>query len=201
MQMPRLLEKWEGDQQAQALFRPLDQLVQDFSNGDIAPVTFIEPLYQDDPRKGTAQATDDHAPASLYGAQRFLKIVHEAVTKDAVWNNLVWILSYDEHGSIFDHVPPPRIRTDPPANARYSRGYETLGVRVPAIVLSPFVRPGDLCESLFDHTSVLKFLGEKFGGGRYTDIVDNRPVESLSAVLRDEILSGAEPVTPAPRMT
>ena len=41
------------------------------------------------------------------------------------------VVTYDEHGGFFDHVSPPALRTDPPAGALY-KGFETLGVRVPA---------------------------------------------------------------------
>jgi phospholipase C len=194
MQMPRVLRLYEADVQVQHLFRPIDRLIDDFKNGDVPQVTFIEPLYQDDYRRGTAAASDDHPPASLYGGQRHLKIVYDALSATAgnEWNNLVAFVTYDEHGSFFDHVRPPAIATAPPPNAQYANGFSTLGVRVPAIVVSPFVQPGSLCEQLFDHTSILKFLGEKFNGGKYTDLVDPRPVQSASVVLNDNLLaSGA----------
>jgi phospholipase C len=192
MQMPRIFALYQGDIQVQKLFRPIDQLIDDFQNGDVPPVVFIEPLYQDDFRRGTAAASDDHAPASLYGGQRFLKIVYDALSAGTSWNNLVAFITYDEHGSFFDHVRPPAITTAPPPNAQYSNGFNTLGVRVPGLVVSPFVQPASLCEQLLDHTSILKFLGEKFNGGAYTDLVNNRAVQSASVALDDNLLaSGA----------
>jgi phospholipase C len=188
MQMPRILKLYEGDIQVQNLFRPIDRLIDDFRNGDVPQVVFVEPLYQDDFRRGTAAASDDHPPASLYGGQRLLKIVYDALSAGDTWNNLVAFITYDEHGSFFDHVRPPVIPTAPPPNAQYSAGFRTLGVRVPAIVVSPFVQTASLCEQLFDHTSILKFLGEKFNGGRYTDLVDARAVQSASAALDDNLL-------------
>jgi phospholipase C len=191
MQMPRLLRLYQGDVQVQQLFRPIDRLIDDFRNGDLPQVTFIEPLYEDDYRRGSAQASDDHPPASLYGGQRHLKIFYDALcaTTGNEWNNLVAFVTYDEHGSFFDHVRPPTIVTPPPPHAQYTDGFKTLGVRVPAIVVSPFVQPASLCEQLLDHTSILKFLGEKFNNGHYTDLVDNRPVRSASVVLDDTLLS------------
>jgi phospholipase C len=198
MQMPRLLKLYQGDVQVQNLFRPIDRLIDDFRNGDVPQVVFIEPLYQDDFRRGTAQASDDHPPASLYGGQRHLKIVYDALSAGGTWNNLVAFVAYDEHGSFFDHVRPPAIATAPPPHAQYASGFNTLGVRVPAIVVSPFVQPGSLCEQLFDHTSILKFLGDKFNGGKYTDLVDGRAVDSASVVLDDALLaSGAAGAPPS----
>jgi phospholipase C len=199
MEMPRLLGLYEGDVQVQKLFRPIDRLIDDFQTGDLPQVVFIEPLYEDDPRRGTAAASDDHPPASLYGGQRILKIVYDALSAGAAWNNLVAFFTYDEHGSFFDHVRPPAIATAPPSQALYSEGFKTLGVRVPSIVVSPFVRPASLCEEILDHTSILKFLGEKFNGGRYTDLVDNRPVQSASSALDDQLLASGS-TAPAPSM-
>jgi phospholipase C len=190
MQMPRMLVKYEADVETQAIFRPIDRLIDDFQNGDVAQVVFIEPRYQDDFRRGAAQATDDHPPASVWGGQRHLKLVYDALTANpSVWGGLVGIVTYDEHGSFFDHVQPPRIATVAPPGAVYNQGFETLGVRVPGIIISPFVQPASLSESLFDHTSILKFLGEKFGGGNYTSLVDSRPVNNLSDVLDDQLLA------------
>jgi len=91
-------------------------------------------------------------------------------------------VAYDEHGGFFDHVSPPLIPTEPPPGVVYPP-FKSLGVRVPAYVISPFVRPG-VAHNLFDHTSVLKFIGEKFGpNGLYSPVVDARPVESVSAAL------------------
>jgi phospholipase C len=176
MQMPRILKLYEGDVQVQNLFRPLDRLIEDFRSGDLPQVVFIEPLYQDDYRRGNAAASDDHPPASLYA-----------------------FITYDEHGSFFDHVRPPALPTSPPPQAFYRNGFSTLGVRVPAIVVSPFVQPASLCEQLLDHTSILKFLGEKFNSGKYTDLVDNRAVQSASVVLDDNLLAKGA-LAPPPSM-
>jgi len=198
MQMPRMLVKYQKDFSLQNTFRPIHRLIDDFRNGDVAQVTFVEPLYYDDYRRNNQQATDDHSPAPLMGGQRFLKMVWEAVKSPGVWENLLLLLSYDEHGSIFDHVMPPAIPTDPPPRAIYASAFKTLGLRVPGIVISPFVEPGSICSELFDHTSLLKLLGDKFDGGRYSPLVDSRPVHSLSEALNEALLASSSPVRSAP---
>ncbi len=142
---------------------------------------FIEPTYGDAPHLG--RSTDDHAPSGISDGQEFLMQVYNAVTATpSFWRSSVLIVTYDEHGGFFDHVSPPLIPTDPPPGASYTP-FESLGVRTPAYVISPFVKPCPV-HSLFDHTSVLKFLGEKFGAnGSYSSLVDARPVESVSATL------------------
>ena len=54
---------------------------------------------------------------------------------------------------------------------------------MPAYVISPLVGAGSVYHGTLDHLSILKFLGEKFGGGSYSAEVDGRPVDSASAVL------------------
>ena len=202
MQMPRLLHQYQADVQSQAIFRPIDRLRDDFAKGDVPQVIFIEPRYQDDYRRGSSQATDDHPPASLWGGQGFLKNIYEALTiNQSVWENLLAILTYDEHGSFFDHIKPPTIATAPPPGAIWRGGrFETLGVRVPAIVVSPFVESASVNETIFDHTSTLKLLGEKFGNGNYTPAVDARPVASASEVVSEKLLASTDPVSTPPQL-
>jgi phospholipase C len=126
-------------------------------------------------------------------------VAWEAIKSPGVWENVFATISYDEHGSIFDHVEPPALRTVAPSGASYAP-FETLGVRVPGIVVSPFVQPGSVFHNLFDHTSVLKFLGEKYGdGGKYSKFVDPRAVGSLSAVLDAALLDPTTPIRQPPQ--
>jgi phospholipase C len=165
-------------------FRQFDQFESDMANTPPSKrpqVVFIEPAYGDSPHLG--RSTDDHAPSGISDGQEFLMQVYNAVTASpSFWKSSVTIVSYDEHGGFFDHVSPPMIPTEPPPGVNYP-AFKSLGVRTPGYIISPFVKPG-VIHNLFDHTSVLKFIGEKFGpGGKYLPVVDDRPVESISAAL------------------
>jgi phospholipase C len=165
-------------------FRPFNQFEVDIANTSPAQrpkVIFIEPAYGDCPHLG--RCTDDHAPSGISDGQEFLMQVYNAVTASpSFWKGSVTIIGYDEHGGFFDHVSPPLIPTEPPPGFDYDP-FKSLGVRIPGYVISPFVKPG-VVHNLFDHTSVLKLIGEKFGAsGGYSPVVDARPVESLSAAL------------------
>src|SRR5262249_42456753 len=110
-------------------------------------------------------------------------------------NRLVAVITYDEHGSFFDHVPPPALRTDPSPGSKWKGGsFETLGVRVPTIVLCPFVQSGSLYEGVLDHTSILKFLRDLYVNGRHSERLVARRVGNLADVLDDDLLSGAMPL-------
>jgi phospholipase C len=161
------------DMESDLLNTPPDQMPQ---------VIFVEPTYEDAPHTGTS--TDDHAPAGISDGQEFLMQVYKAVTaSNAFWENVLMIVDYDEHGGFFDHVPPPLIPTNPPDSAKWSVPFKSLGVRIPAFVISPFVKAGAVCHNMLDHTSVLKLLGEMFGSGSYSSVVDARPVGSISHVV------------------
>ncbi|MEO6966311.1 MAG: alkaline phosphatase family protein, partial [Acidobacteriaceae bacterium] len=119
-----------------------------------------------------------HVPPN--GENITAQLVEALADHPDVFAKTVLIINYDEVGGMFDHVPPPT----PPMDARdgYStvstRGevkvYEShvdnlgrqpigLGMRVPAIVVSPWSRGGWVCSEVFDHTSTLRFLETRFG--------------------------------------
>jgi phospholipase C len=181
------------------LFRGFERLVPDISEaalGEMPKVIFVEPTYTDAPHIGPS--SDDHAPSGVSAGQEFLMKAYNAITYDpTLWQHLVMIITYDEHGGFFDHVPPPAVETRPPASANYE-SFQTLGVRVPAFVVSPFVKGGQPFHSILDHTSILKFLGTLFSPDRsYTAEVDSRHVGSILDVL--DFGANAEAV-PAPEL-
>ncbi|MDQ6891102.1 MAG: phospholipase [Acidobacteriota bacterium] len=146
---------------------------------ELPDVIFLEPTYGDAPHLG--RSTDDHAPSGVSNGQEFLMEAYNAITRPSFWKGALLIITYDEHGGFFDHVSPPSIPTNSPAG-EYPP-FPSLGVRVPAYVVSPFVKAGGVSNALLDHTSMLKLLGEKFNKGSYSAAVDARQVKSVSAVL------------------
>jgi phospholipase C len=195
-----MMPNWIPDILTEQHFRPFGRLLSDVENEppDEAPqVMFIEPAYTDAPHIGLC--SDDHAPSTIKGGQAFLLEVYRCMTQyPDMWKGVVMIITYDEHGGFFDHVSPPFLRTDPPAGAHYNRPFETLGVRVPAFVVSPFVKPRTVFNRRLDHTSILKFIGQKFGrAGRYSDLVDKRAVGSVLDVLDPRNYERTAPAIPS----
>ena len=170
-------------------FRPFERIWADVMNeppGAFPQVVFLEPLYADAPHIGAP--SDDHAPGGIKEGQGFLLQCYRALIQSpAIWKDSVMIVTYDEHGGFFDHVSPPRIRTEVPPGGQYRDGpFESLGVRVPALVISPMVTPGHVFHGVMDHVSILKLIGDVFGGpSGYSERVNARPVESVSAVLNN----------------
>jgi phospholipase C len=92
----------------------------------------------------------------------------------AVWEKTALIISYDENGGFFDHVPPPVAPPGTPgeyvtvplsgvSSSANIAGPIGLGFRVPCLVLSPFSRGGLVSSDVFDHTSQLRLLEKRFG--------------------------------------
>jgi phospholipase C len=107
---------------------------------------------------------DDHPPHDIMRAEKLIADVFNAVrANDALWQSTLLVVVFDEHGGFYDHVvPPAAVPPDDAEPSEYS--FDQLGVRVPAILVSPWVEPGAVHEQ-FDHTSVLKYLSEKWALG------------------------------------
>lgn len=191
-----IMPKWLPSILFSSNFKCFEDLESDIRNtppNQLPQVIFVEPTYQDAPHTGTA--TDDHAPDGVSNGQEFLMQVYKAVTASPdFWQGVLLVVDYDEHGGFFDHVPPALIETAAPDGATWSAGtFKSLGVRTPAFIISPFVQAGSVSHNLLDHTSVLKLLAERFGGGSYSPQVDHRAVGSIS-----HLLDFTNPIIPAP---
>jgi len=181
-----MMFKWVPEILSSNHFRSFRDLAGDLMNSspdDLPQVIFVEPTYQDAPHLGFA--TDEHAPSGVSNGQEFLMQVYNALVNSPFWQNALMIVDYDENGAFFDHVSPPMIPTNPQPGAVWNdpSPFVSMGPRIPAYVISPFVKPGSVSHAVFDHTSVLKLIGEKFGNGSYSPLVDARPVGSVSAML------------------
>jgi phospholipase C len=169
----------------------VDRLAPDVAGeqpGDFPQVIIVEPLYGDAARIAGGIPNDDHAPAPVGPGELFLRTVYDALTRNpARWARTLLVVSYDEHGGFWDHVPPPGIPFAPPAKATYTKAFESLGVRVPGLVASPLVSARHVSHTVLDHTSVLQLLAERFTPGTpYSVAVETRRlagVGSVSAVL------------------
>lgn len=125
---------------------------EDASSGKLAPVSWIDPFYG---HLNRARQNDDHPPANVMAGQELALQLYNAVVTSPKWEKTLLVITYDEHGGMFDHVQPPPAEDDSPSFRRY-------GVRVPAFVVSPFVERGKASSMLFDHTSIIKTILLKF---------------------------------------
>ena len=122
---------------------------------DFPQFSFIEPDYMG------ADENDAHPPHDIMKSEKLIADVYNAIrANERLWHSTLLVIFYDEHGGFYDHVvPPPAVAPDD-HHEEYS--FRQLGLRVPALLISPWVERGVL-HTQFDHTSLLKYLIEKWG--------------------------------------
>ncbi|AKU98498.1 Acid phosphatase [Labilithrix luteola] len=116
-------------------------------NGTLPSFSIIDPDFQ---------ASDDHPDHDIQRGQAFVASVYKALAESPAWNKTLLIVTYDEHGGFFDHVPPPKAQDDDP-------DFQQFGFRVPAFVIGPMVKKGYVSQTQFDHTSVAATVKTRFG--------------------------------------
>ena len=119
------------------------------------------------PQEVRAQGEDEENPQNVRYGEAFVARVVNAVMSSPAWERTLLVWVYDEHGGYYDHVPPPRaIPPDsiPPSLSPgdVPGGYDMYGLRVPAVVVSPWARRHHVSSVVYDHTSVLAFLELKW---------------------------------------
>jgi phospholipase C len=163
----------------------IDRFFHDCEAGSLPAVSFVDPalgalrdkasslpsLIQDalrlfgiDPSKLPQGQTEEN-PDDLYFGERWAYEVTDAVMRSPAWERTLLIYTYDEHGGYYDHVPPATtVAPDDisPAPTGTEGDYTTYGPRVPAVVMSPYSKPGGVTNVIHDHTSVLATIERKW---------------------------------------
>ena len=133
--------RWTHDSRTHATKQ---EYLDDCAHGKLPQVSWIVPSF--------SQQLDEHPPANVSVGMELQKELIAALRKSTAWKTSAFLLTYDEHGGYFDHVPPPKVDA-------YG-----LGVRVPLWVVSPHARKGVVKSAKpADHTSTLKFVERVFG--------------------------------------
>jgi phospholipase C len=138
--------------------RPLAEYFAGAAAGTLPRVVFLDPAFTTDYR------TDDHpGGADTRTAQKFVADCFWAFAQSPHWERGAFIVTYDEWGGFFDHVPPP-ILPDDRVSSDDLENFGQAGFRVPALLASPFARRGFVDHTLYDHTSILRFIEWRFLG-------------------------------------
>jgi phospholipase C len=171
--------------QEQAAGAVLDEersFIDDVAAGSLPAVSWIDPRFKDASILG-GEANDDHPPSDVTAGQSLVLDVYNALrSNDAVWQKTLLVITYDEHGGIYDHVAPPAAPDDHP-------GFQRYGVRVPALVVSPYVmrgvanvtRNGAAEKPVFDHTSIIKTILLRFCRDRAANTIPDMGLRTTSA--------------------
>jgi len=131
---------------------PIAGFFADAAAGTLPDVSYVDPRFLDE---GAGSSGDDHPHADIRIGQHFLSSLYQAVTTGPKWANTMFVITYDEWGGFYDHVPPP-VASDANPKARLR------GFRVPCIVVSPRARRKYVAHNLYDHTSILKLIEWRF---------------------------------------
>jgi phospholipase C len=147
-----------------------DDFAEDARNGRLPNYSFIVPRYF--ASLWTHKAPNDqHPPHNILYGEQLIASVYNAVRSAPTWRRTLLIVVYDEHGGCFDHVPPPpAVPPGGPCPAGFE--FDRYGVRVPAVLISPYVAPGSIIRPPqnpagepifpFDHASIIATLHKLF---------------------------------------
>jgi phospholipase C len=139
--------------------KPFSQFLADATAGTLPNVAFIDPRFEDE---GSGTSMDDHPHADIRAGEVFLNQIYDALRASPNWSKTVLVITYDEWGGFYDHVPPP-LAPIPPASAAAGDKDGRLGFRVPCVVISPFAKRSFIAHGQYDHTSILKMIEWRFG--------------------------------------
>jgi phospholipase C len=166
---------------------PVGQFFADCAAGTLPSVSFVDsdigvagvvgdnvigavpaPFAAETGHQVTAQGSgSEEGPGDITLGETFVAGVVNAVLSSPAWPRTLLLWTYDEHGGYYDHVPPPAAI--PPDSIKPQLGpddspggYDIYGPRVPAVVVSPYSKPGGVSNTVCDHTSILATIQAKW---------------------------------------
>jgi phospholipase C len=119
----------------------LSEYYNDLKQHTLPAVSYISPDFQD----------SEHPPATAERGMWYVTKLVNALMESSYWKDSVVFLTWDDYGGFYDHVPPPQVD---------AFGF---GPRVPALVISPYAKPGYVSRYTYEFSSVLKFVEERWG--------------------------------------
>jgi phospholipase C len=183
-------------------FRALKHFAADLQGDDVADYTFIEPDYSI--LSKFANGNSQHPDGALSAGEQLISDVYAALTKSNAWQSSLLFIVYDEHGGFYDQMPPPASKPpgDAPLNVDKAKfppsppfAFDQYGIRVPAVVVSPWIKPGTVTHGLYDHTSIIRTVYDVFGlPGQLTN--RDAAATSFNPLLQSTVQMTAAPELP-----
>jgi phospholipase C len=142
----------------------IDQFFTDAKAGMLGQLNILDPKLG----VGGASRDDDHPPGDVQVGDDFMSQVVQAMMSSPQWKHSALIITFDEHGGQFDHVPPPPAC--PPddiapmltATDNAPGNFANYSMRVPLIVVSPYAKPHYVSHDVYDHTSITRLIETRF---------------------------------------
>ncbi len=161
--------------------------------GTLPAFTFLEPSW-------SSTGNSQHPNYDVALGEQLIHDTYEALRSGPGWNQTLFVLTYDEHGGCYDHVPPPWGATPPDNSAgEFGFAFDRFGVRVPTLLISPLIAPGTVYRvpdgtTPLDHTSLLKTVEQRWSLPALTARDAAAPgfgdVLTLSTPRTDDVLAG-----------
>jgi phospholipase C len=161
--------------------------------GTLPAYTFLEPSW-------TSTGNSQHPNYDVALGEQLIHDVYEALRSGPGWPQTLLVITYDEHGGCFDHVPPPWGAAPPDNNVgEYGFTFNRFGVRVPTVLISPLIAPGTVYRvpagsTPLDHTSILKTVEQRWNLPALTARDAAAPgfgdVLTLTTARTDDVLAG-----------
>lgn len=137
-------------------FKGYGEFRKDAKQGKLPNYSFIEPKYF----WWFGEANDQHPPHSVRAGEALIADVYHSVRTSPLWEKSMLVIVYDEHGGFYDHASPGAAT--PPDDYQSQFKFDRYGVRVPAVLVSPYIEKGSIVREAFDHTSIPATLKELF---------------------------------------
>lgn len=144
----------------------------DMAEGSLPAFSWVNPRWGVNKTTGEG-ANDDHPDHDVRLGQGLMKEIYEALRASPAWNETLFIITYDEHGGFYDHVPTPLGVPAPDDIKSYPDDFDftRLGIRIPVLAISPWLPKGHVegkangpqPNSEYDATSVLSTMKDIFG--------------------------------------
>jgi phospholipase C len=124
-------------------------ILTDIANNQLPAVSWVIP---------TGQNSDHAGLDTNTGGPSWVASIVNAVGSSSYWSNTAVIVTWDDWGGWYDHVPPPQVIDD---GKSWGSGY-VYGFRVPLIVVSPYAKAGYISHQIHDFGSILNFIEQNF---------------------------------------
>ena len=184
------------------IFGSYKQFIADCDGNTLPEYCFIEPCKNDHqgPGGGLILASDQHPDHDVREGERFIANTYNAIrTNPKIWESTALLITYDQHGGLYDHVAPPKCTPDgyiarpDQTGTGESFAFDRLGVRVPAILVSPRVQRATLVnDRIFEHASIPATVTELFLGKSDSRTIREKQAETFLDVLTDELRSDSD---------
>jgi phospholipase C len=144
----------------------------DCKHNNLPDYCFLEPRYNASDGSQPVAASDQHPDHDVSEGETLILQVYNAIRSNPdTWNTTLLVIVYDEHGGLFDHVPPPAcVSPDGINSSAPFFAFDRLGPRVPAVLVSPYIEAGTvISDTVFDHASLIATARKVFLGAGWQD--------------------------------